>query len=230
MEKKIYLSIVIPAYKEEQRIHIILEAIEKYVKTKDFETETIVVVDASPDDTAGAARKFEGRIPNLTVSEGKVNKGKGGAIRDGIQLAQGQNVIFADADNSTPIEQVDKLLRFIDKYEVVIGSRYCRGGKLAIPQSLSRRIGSRVLNWIIQALAIPGIRDTQCGFKLFQTEPAKRIFQHQTIFSFSFDIEILAIAKKLGYRIKEEGITWYDNPHSTVSPFKDGVNSPKHSK
>jgi dolichyl-phosphate beta-glucosyltransferase len=221
--KNFYLSVVIPAYNEEKRISTILQAILDFEKTKTFQIQTIVVVDASPDRTAEVAKSFIGKISNLTVIEGKVNKGKGGAVQEGMLTAQGEYILFADADNSTPIEQVDKLLKYSEKNEVVIGSRYCKGGKLAIPQPITRRFGSRVLNLIIQALAIPGIRDTQCGFKMFSNRAAKEIFQHQTIFDFSFDIEILAIAKKLGYKIKETGITWYDNPHSTVNPLKDGV-------
>jgi dolichyl-phosphate beta-glucosyltransferase len=218
-----YLTIIVPAYKEEKRIHIILEAIEKYEKTKDFKIQTIVVADASPDKTVEAAKTFTEKISNLTVIDGKVNKGKGGAVQEGVLAASGQYVLFADADNSTPVKQVDKLLKYADKYEVVIGSRYCPEGKLAIPQSFTRRFGSRVLNTVIQLLAIYGIKDTQCGFKLFEQKAAKEIFKRQTIFGFSFDIEILAIAKKLGYKIKEAGITWYDDPHSTVNPIKDGV-------
>ena len=220
---EIHLSIVIPAYKEEDRIHLILDAVEKYIRSKDFLVETIVAVDASPDKTAEAAKKYHDRIPNLKVIEGKVNKGKGGAVQEGIMHASGDYILFADADNSTPIEQTDKLLKYVNKYEVVIGSRYCEGGKLAIPQSLTRRLGSRVLNLIIQSIAISGIRDTQCGFKLFERKAAEQIFSRQTIFGFSFDIEILAIARRLGYNIKEAGITWYDDPHSTVSPIKDGL-------
>lgn len=223
MDNIIFLSIVIPAYKEEKRIHIILDAIAKYEKTKDFQIETIVVVDASPDRTAEVAKGFKDKLSHLRVIEGKVNKGKGGAVQEGMLAARGKYIIFADADNSTPIEQADKLLKYADRHDVIIGSRYCDGGKLAVPQSLFRRVGSRGLNWAIQFLAIFGIKDTQCGFKLFSQKAAKEIFAKQTIFGFSFDIEILAIAKKLGYKIKEAGITWYDNPHSTVSPIKDGV-------
>lgn len=217
------LSIVIPAYKEEERIHLVLDAIEKLVHDFDIRLETIVSVDASPDRTADVARGYSDRIPGLVVHEGRVNKGKGGAVKKGIELAHGQYILFADADNSTPIEQVQKLMPFAHKYEVVIGSRYCDGGKLAIPQSFVRRAGSRVLNFIIQTIAIYGIKDTQCGFKLFEAKAAKKIFARTTLTNFSFDIELLAIARKLGYKIKEVGIIWYDNPHSTVNPIKDGA-------
>lgn len=218
-----YLTIVIPAYKEEKRIHKILDAIAKYQKEKEFTIETIVVCDASPDDTAGVVRQYKDKLNDLRVIEGKVNKGKGGAVQEGMLSAKGKYIIFADADNSTPIEQADKLLRFVPKYEVVIGSRYCDGGKLAVSQSLFRRLGGRAMNLAIQTLAIAGISDTQCGFKLFSNQAAKKIFQKQTVFNFSFDIEILVIAKRLGFMIKEVGITWYDDPHSTVSPIRDGV-------
>ncbi|MDO8444247.1 MAG: glycosyltransferase family 2 protein [bacterium] len=223
MKDEIELSIVIPAYKEEKRISIILEAIKKYVKNKEFKIETLVVVDGSPDKTAEVARTFVEAIPGLKIMERKENKGKGGTVKEGIEAARGKYIIFTDADNSTPIEQVDKLLPFMTKYEVVIGSRYNDGGKLAVPQSIVRRVGSRVLNIIIQTLAIPGIKDTQCGFKMFRHDAAKEIFKRMTITNFSFDIEVLAIAKKLGYKIREVGITWYDNPHSTVAPIGDGV-------
>jgi len=223
MNEKIYLSIVIPAYREEERIHKILDAIVKLEKSQDYRIETIVVADASPDDTAGAAKKYTDKLNRLKVIEGKVNKGKGGAVQEGMLEASGEYVIFADADNSTPIEQVEKLLKYVPKYEVVIGSRYVSDGRLAVPQSFVRRVGSRGLNMIIQMLAVYGIRDTQCGFKLFSHKAAQEIFSRQTITDFSFDIEILAIARKLGYKVKEAGIIWYNDPHSTVNPIKDGI-------
>lgn len=218
-----YLTIVIPAYREEKRIHKILDAIVRYQKEKEFVIETIVVCDASPDDTAGTVKQYENKISGLRMIEGKINRGKGHAVQEGMLSAKGKYIVFADADNSTPIEQVDKLLRFVPKYEVVIGSRYCDGGKLAVPQPLFRRLGGRAMNLAIRTLAISGIRDTQCGFKLFSNQAARRIFQKQTVLDFSFDIEILVIAKRLGFMIKEVGITWYDDPHSAVNPIKDGL-------
>lgn len=227
MSEKIYLSIVIPAYREEGRIHKILDAVARFEKSKDYQIETIIVADASPDNTASVAKSYKDKLSHLRVIEGKVNKGKGGAVQEGMLEASGEHIIFADADNSTPIEQVEKLLKYVPKYEVVIGSRYVSGGKLAIPQSLVRRLGSRGLNLIIQVLAVYGIKDTQCGFKLFSQKAAREIFSRQTVTDFSFDIEILAIARKLGYKIKEAGIVWYDDPHSTVNPIKDGLRAIK---
>lgn len=227
MSEKIYLSIVIPAFREEGRVHKILDAVLKFEKSRDYQIETIVVADGSPDHTADAARKYDDRLSHLKVMEGKDNKGKGGAVQEGMLAASGEYIVFADADNSTPIEQVEKLLKYVPKYEVVIGSRYSSDGRLAIPQSFVRRLGSRGLNFIIQMLAVYGIKDTQCGFKLFSNKAAQEIFSRQTITDFSFDIEILAIARKLGYKIKEAGIIWYDDPHSTVSPIKDGIKAVK---
>jgi len=222
-EKEIYLSIVIPAYNEEKRIHKILDSIVAYLETTKLEIETVIAIDASPDDTLRVAESYKAKISNLVIIDGKVNRGKGGAVQEGFKVAKGKYIIFADADNSTPIEQIDKLLPYIEKYDVVIGSRYCKGGKLVIPQSFVRRAGGRALNIVIQALAVSGIRDTQCGFKLFSAKAAKEIFERLTIFNFSFDIEVLAIAKHLGYKVKEVGIIWYDDPHSTVSPIRDGL-------
>ncbi len=223
MNSEIELSIVVPAYKEEKRISNILNAIEKFQRTVDFRVETIIVVDGSPDKTAEVANGYDEKIWGLRVIDRKKNLGKGATVREGVLASSGKFVLFADADNSTPVEQVVKLLPFANKYEVVIGSRYSDGGKLAVPQSFVRRAGSRALNIMIQIIAVSGIRDTQCGFKLFQSEAAKNIFTRTTLSNFSFDIELLAIAKKLGYKIREVGITWYDNPHSTVNPIKDGL-------
>lgn len=223
MEKQIFLSIVIPAYKEEKRIHKILEAISAYAKTKDFEIETIVVVDGAKDKTADSARKYEKVLRNMKIVDRKVNMGKGYTVKEGMLLATGEHILFSDADNSTPIAQVDKLLKYCKDFDVVIGSRYISGGNLAIPQSVVRKIGSRVLNILIRTMAVSGIRDTQCGFKLFSNKSAKEVFSLMTFHRFSFDIEVLAIARNLGYQIKEVGITWYDDPHSTVNPISDGA-------
>jgi len=221
--KDIFLSVVIPAYKEEKRLHKIIKAIEDYKETHDFCIETIIVVDGSPDNTALAARDMTKTLAGYEIVDRKVNHGKGYTVREGVLMASGQYILFTDADNSTPFHQVDKLLRSAKDYEVVIGSRYCKDGRLAKPQPFYRRLGSRGLNLIIQLLAARGIKDTQCGFKLFQAEAAKRIFERQTFERFSFDIEILAIARKLGYKTKEVGIVWYDDPHSTVNPLRDGI-------
>jgi dolichyl-phosphate beta-glucosyltransferase len=222
-EKKYSLSIVIPAYKEEKRLHKIFEAIDEYRAKKDFLVEVIIVVDGSPDKTAEIAHIYADKNADALVIDRPENRGKGYSVKEGMLRAHGEYILFADADNSTPIKQVDKLLKFVPEYKVVIGSRYCEGGELAKPQPFYRILGSRGLNLIIQLLADKGIKDTQCGFKMFENKAAKEIFSRQTFERFSFDIEVLAIARKLGYKTKEVGIIWYDDPHSTVDPIKDGL-------
>ena len=217
------LSIVIPAYNEEKRIHKILEAIIEYEKRSKKRIETIVVLDGTPDNTKESAEKFKEKVGHLKIIDRKENKGKGYSVKEGVLEANGKYILFSDADNSTPIEQVDKLLKQIEDYQVVIGSRYIKDSKLAIPQSFVRKTGGRVINLFIRMLAVRGIKDTQCGFKLFQREAGKEIFKQATFDRWSFDIELLAIARKKGYKIKEVGIVWYDDPHSTVNPLKDGL-------
>lgn len=223
MPEHYYLSIVIPAYKEEKRIHKILEAIMKYEQSKDFQVETLIVLDGTPDNTKEAAEKYYDKVRHLRIIDRKENKGKGYTVKEGMLEAKGEWILFADADNSTPVEQVDKLLHHNKDYQVLIGSRRANGGREAEPQPWHRIAGSKALNWIIQFAAVPGIQDTQCGFKLFENKAAKEIFNRMTFDRFSFDIEVLAIARHLGYKILEVGILWYDDPHSTVNPIKDGM-------
>lgn len=223
MPEKPFLSIVIPAYKEEERIHKSLDAIVDYEKKHDFDIEVLVVLDGTPDNTLAAAEKYKDKLKGLKIIDRKENKGKGYTVRQGMLEASGKYIIFTDADNATPIDQVDKLLKYKDDFPVIIGSRYIKGGKLAIPQSFVRKAGGRGLNFVIRTLAVGGIHDTQCGFKMFEQAAAKEIFKRMTFDRFSFDIEILAIARAHKLKIKEVGITWYDDPHSTVSPIKDGL-------
>ncbi len=222
-EKNIYLSIVVPAYKEEKRLYKILESVDQYRDNHDFIVELVVVIDGSLDGTAEIARQYAAKNKYCIVIDRKENKGKGYSVKEGVLVASGKYILFADADNSTPLEQVDKLLAATPSFDVLIGSRYADDGKLAIAQPFYRIAGSRALNLVIQLLAARGIKDTQCGFKLFEKEAAKQIFKRQTLDRFSFDIELLAIARKLGYKIKEVGVVWYDDPHSTVNPIKDGL-------
>lgn len=223
MSERPYLSIVVPAYKEEKRIHKILDAIIDYEKDHDFAVEVIIVIDGHQDKTTEAADKYKEKIAGLKIIDRKENKGKGYTVKEGMLAASGKYIIFVDADNATPIEQVDKLLKFVSEYPVIIGSRYIQGGRLAIPQTLFRKLGGRALNLVIRMLAVPGISDTQCGFKLFSHSAAKEIFRRMTFDRWSFDIEVLSIARVHDYKIKEVGITWYNDPHSLVSPIKDGL-------
>lgn len=223
MSEEFHLSIIIPAYKEEKRIHKILDAIAVFEKTVNYPIETVVVIDGAPDKTAEKAHNYDGKLKHLLVIDRKENRGKGYTVKEGMLKSHGKYRLFADADNSTPVEQVEKLLKYVKDHDVVIGSRYIEGGKLAIPQSFVRKLGGRVINLFIRSTAVSGIHDTQCGFKLFSEKAAERIFAKVTFDRWSFDIEVLAIARSLGFKIREVGITWYDDPHSLVNPIKDGL-------
>lgn len=219
----IYLSIVVPAFNEAKRIKKILMDIERYQKKKSFSIQVIVVDDASTDQTVQITRSFKDRISNLRIITNRHNLGKGGAVRRGVLESAGEYVIFADADNSTPIAQVDKLLKVIKKYDIAIGSRYCLGSKIIVPQPLSRRIGSKIIRAIVKYFLALNYFDTQCGFKLFKRSAAKKIFKRKFSASYAFDIELLLIARKLAYCVSEVAINWYDKDGSKVRPVRDGL-------
>jgi dolichyl-phosphate beta-glucosyltransferase len=220
---KLLLSIVVPAYNEENRLRKTLPEFLKFVAASKKPVEIIFVDDGSSDDTSGVTRKATKGLQNSRLIRLPVNRGKGTAIREGMLSARGNFVIFADADNSTPIWQAEKLLQAADERTVVIGSRYVPGSQIKIKQPFYRVVGSRFLNLIIRIILLPDIKDTQCGFKLFPQCAVAEIFPKLRLTRFSFDLEVLALAKALGYRIKEVPIEWEDSPHSTVDPVKDGL-------
>lgn len=219
----LHLSIIIPAYNEENRLPQTLNDIASYLKNLPLNAEVIVVDDGSTDNTSGAALNLADRIPNLRVFAFTENRGKGHAVQQGMLAAEGEYILFMDADNSTPISEIEKLMPFISFNEVVIGSRNTGDSDVVIPQPRYRQILGRIGNALVHRLAVKGINDTQCGFKLFQRRACKRIFTRQQTTGWGFDIEILTIAQRvLGYRIKEVGVTWFDAPGSKVRPLRDG--------
>lgn len=219
-----YLSIIIPAYNEEKRISNILDALEKYFSGNDFFYEVIVVDDGSIDQTKNIVNNYRDKLKNLRIVSHSPNRGKGYAIKQGMLASTGDYSLFTDADNSTPFEEINKLLQWIEKgYDVVIGSRYLDDSNIVIKQSFYRRSLGRVANLIIQVLAVWGIKDTQCGFKCFSRKASQEIFSRQTINGWGFDFETLAIAKKLGYQIKEVPVSWYNVEGSRVRPIKGAL-------
>ena len=218
-----FLSIVIPAYNEERRLPVTLAAIKKYLNSQPYDAEVLVIDDGSTDKTLQVADSLTAGFPNLRIVSNTQNKGKGGVVRQGMLLAAGEYRLFADADNSTPIEQLDILLKCVPEYEVVIGSRYLAKGSIKVKQPLARRLVSRGGNLAIQSLLLPGIRDTQCGFKLFSAAAAQAIFSRQTLTGWAFDLEILTIALAQGYKVHEVPVAWYDDKESNLRATRDSA-------
>lgn len=214
-----YLSIVIPAYNESERIIPTIGAIASYVCGLNLPWELLVADDGSKDNTVALCNELE--LKNLRVLIAPKNGGKGSAVQRGMLAAGGQVILFADADNSTPIEELGSMLKKIDEgYDVVVGSRAASGAQEA-HRSLLRRTMSATLRGMIRPIFNLQVSDTQCGFKLFRRQAAQRLFAAQTIMGFSFDLEILYLANKWGYKIAEQPVTWIDAPGSKVDSAKE---------
>lgn len=209
-----YITVVIPAYNEAKRIPTTLREISRYFEQKKLTYEILVIDDGSSDETGRIVGQLS--IPNSRVLNYGANRGKGFAVNFGVQAAEGQWILIADADNSTPIDQFDRLWRETDKDRVIIGSRYLGGSSITVRQSLLRVILGRLGNLLVQLLLLPGIKDSQCGFKLFEAGAAKKIFALQTIWRWGFDMEVLRIAKEQGLKIKEVPITWRNDDQSRI--------------
>ncbi len=213
-----YLSIVIPAYNEAERIPQTLIDMDKRLSGVDFSYEILVVNDGSTDNTSAIVKNMAKMVKNLKLIDIKNNGGKGGTVRQGMLLATGRVRLFTDADNSTSIDQFEKMMPlFKEGADVVIGSRAMRGAQLDPPEPWYRRIPGKVGNLIFQTvLGLWGIWDTQCGFKAFTDEAAEKIFTISTIGGWGFDVEILALAKRMGYKIKEIPVHWVNDTRSHV--------------
>jgi len=234
---KPFISVVIPAYNEARRLPKTLNLIEQYViaHRSDYLMEVLVVDDGSTDGTATLAEAMQVKFPELKVVANAVNKGKGAVVRQGMLLAAGEWKLFTDADSSTPITELTKLLPFTSRnpetgvplFSVIVGSRHLNKKSIKVKQPLKRRILSRLGNKLIQSVTLPGVVDTQCGFKLFSAEAAGRIFPKQSVNGWLFDVEILTIAHTLGYKIKEVAVDWYDDEKSKLRAARAAWNSLK---
>ncbi len=214
------ISVVIPAFNEEIRIIPTIGAIAAHMVTIDRPWELIIVDDGSTDDTVALLEELE--LVNMRVLRAEKNGGKGSAVKNGMLKAEGAFVLFTDADNSTPIEEVGRLLEKleVEGYDIAIGSRAAQGAEVK-NKSLKRRILSTGLNTIVQTFFRIRVNDTQCGFKLFTRESAQRLHQAQTLMGFSFDLEILYLAFKFGYKVAEVPVNWFDAPGSKVNTTKE---------
>lgn len=215
---KIHLSVIVPAYNEENRIGKTLKELDAYLSRQDYSYEILVVNDGSKDKTAEVIRvAISGGIKNLRLIDNKENKGKGGVVKQGMLEAKGEYRLFSDADNSVSIEQIEKFWPYFKEgYDVVIGSIEVEGAKIEEHAAWYRRFVGHWAKLLIRMLAIWEIYDTQRGFKCFTGKAAENIFPKQTITRWGFDIEILVIAKKLGYKIKEVPVVWINPGESKV--------------
>jgi len=217
------LSIVVPAYNEEQRLPPTLDRLHAFLAAQPLRYEIVVVDDGSKDKTCEVVEAAMTRIPHLRLVRQLPNAGKGAAVRRGMLAATGQIRVMCDADCSMPPEQLPRLLApIIDcKAEIAIGSRYAEGAKTDVKQPTYRVLWSRLCNQVIQRSLVPGIRDTQCGFKAFTAEAARDLFKRATINGWAFDLEILALALRRGFVVEEVGVEWKDDNRSRINPLSD---------
>jgi len=217
------VSIIVPAYNEERRIINTLECVNKYFLGKTITRQIIVVDDGSSDNTAGLVENLKNDIDNLSVIRYCQNRGKGYAIKKGIEESHGEYILFSDADNSTPIEEFEKVCPLLKSNHVVIGSRYMPGSNIIVSQPGYRVLIGRLANKLIQFFLLDGIQDTQCGFKAFRHEAAREIFSRVKVNRFGFDMEILAIARLLNFSVREIPVSWNNSPESRIRPVKDVI-------
>lgn len=218
-----YLSVIIPAYKEKDRIGEHLLSIEKYLQPKGWEYEVIVITDGSPDETAQVAKSYADQVSHLRVIENKENHGKGYVVRQGLLEAKGKYRLFTDADGATAIDHLDTFLPQLEKegYGVVIGSRDLKETTIEVQEPWYRVFSGNMGNWAIQiVLGLWGFFDTQCGFKIMTAEAAEQVAGRMVVDRFGFDFELLVLAKKLGFKIKQMPVRWvHENEGSTVKLF-----------
>ena len=227
-----YLSIVIPTYNEEKNIRQTLAKIFDYLEEKEFSSEIILVDDGSTDKTVEVVEEFYGDREVLRVIKNP-HKGKGVAVRTGILASRGDYVLFSDADLATPIEEVERFLMWLKEqdFDVAIASREGFGAK-RVDEPYYRHILGRGFNFLVQMLALSGIEDSQCGFKMFTREAADNVFGRLRVYGEdaseikhaylgAFDVEVLYLARKMGYKIKEVPVTWRYVESTRLDPLRD---------
>lgn len=216
-----HLAIVVPAYNEEVRILPTLQRLEEYLRVQPYTWSVTVVSDGSKDKTNEIVSDFAAQHPGFALLDSQPNRGKGFVVRKGMTEVSGEYLLFSDADLATPIEEIEKLWPKMPEAEVAIGSRPLRESKLEKRQPIYREMLGRFANKLIQFLAVPGIQDTQCGFKLFRGDVGKDIFSRCKTNGFGFDFEALMIARDLGYNIAEVPIRWFHMEGSKVVLWRD---------
>ena len=216
------LSIIIPAHNEENRLPRTLEQVLAFLQQQNFESEVLVIENGSTDRTYEVAQGFTARHGNLRVIH-EQGRGKGLAVRRGMLEAHGRYRLMCDADLAMPVEEITKFLpSALQESDIAIASREAQGS-VRYNEPMFRHLGGRGINLVIRLLILPGLQDTQCGFKCFRAEVADDLFRRQTLTGWSFDIEILFIARRHGYRVREVPIDWYYQPESKVNALRDAL-------
>ena len=217
-----FLSIIIPAYNEQNRLPTTLSQVNDFIQRQSFDSEVLVIENGSSDSTFEIAVDFANRHPCFEVIH-EEQRGKGHAVRRGMLEAGGEFRFMCDADLSMPVAEISRFLPpLIDDFDLAIASREAPGAR-RIHEPIYRHLGGRAINFMIRALALPGFHDTQCGFKCFRHAAAVDLFESLTLKGWSFDIEVLYIARLRGYRVREIPIPWYFNPESKLSLVKDTI-------
>jgi len=217
-------SIVIPAYNESGRLRPTLDKLLAYAEQKHWEIEILVVNDGSRDDTADIVRAYSLTHPQVVLVENPGNHGKGYSVRNGMLHARGDVCLFTDADLSSPIDEAQKLFDAISAgADIAIGSRWLRADLQTERQPLYRQLLGRIYNLVLRIFLGLNFADTQCGFKAFRRAAAQRIFPLQHIERWGFDPEILFLARRLGFSVKEVPVVWAHSEGTRLSPFRDGV-------
>ena len=215
-----FLSVIIPAFNEEARIGPVLGRVLEYLESQDYSWEVVVADDGSVDGTARLAEQAGAGRPNLRVLS-LPHRGKGWAVKNGMLAARGKHRLLCDADLPVPVEQMERLLPPASgDVDVAVGSR-AAAGATRLGEPLFRRLMGRVYNVLVRLLALPGLGDTQCGFKRFRGEAAAVLFQRQTLDGFAFDVEVLYLARRLGLTVREIPVDWRYGERSKVRALTD---------
>jgi len=232
MQTRPYLSVIIPAYNEEPNFKKgTIDQVPRYLEKQNYSCEILIVDDGSDDNTAKLAEDFAKKYQNIKVINNS-HQGKAETVKVGVMAANGKYILFTDFDQATPISEIEKLLPFFPKYDIVIGSRQLSGAKRE-KEPFYRHLMGLGFNLVVQTLAVRGIWDTQAGFKCFKGDVAKKLFEKLKVYGkgkkvkgalvTAFDVELLFIAKKMGYKIKELPIIWHHVATTRVNPLKDSL-------